>query len=144
MTKNTEKNLTFLGFDFGLKRIGIAVGQSVTMSATPLPIIKVQNTSHWKTIAKLITTWKPCALIVGVPIDMEGSEQLITKLARRFAKQLYDQFHLPVHQVDERLTTKAAREKIYEIGGYKALQKAAIDSVAAGLILESWMRENYG
>ncbi len=75
---------------------------------------------------------------------MDGSEQFITKFARRFAKQLSDRFHLPVHQVDERLTTKAAREKIYETGGYKALQKAAIDSVAAGLILESWMRENYG
>ncbi|KPJ68201.1 MAG: Holliday junction resolvase [Coxiella sp. DG_40] len=144
MNKKTQKSLTFLGFDFGLKRIGIAVGQSITMSATPLSTINVRNTSHWKAIAKLITTWKPHALIVGIPVNMDGSEQPITKQARRFAKQLYDQFHLPVHQVDERLTTKAAREKIYETGGYKALQKAAIDSIAAKLILESWIRENYG
>jgi putative Holliday junction resolvase len=143
MKKNAKKNLTFIGFDFGLKRIGAAVGQSVTMSATPLSIIKVQGVSHWKAITKLIETWKPNALIVGIPVSMDGLEQPITKHARRFAKQLYDLFHLPVYQVDERLTTKAAREKIYEIGGYKALQKTAIDSVAAGLILESWMRENY-
>lgn len=144
MKQNTKKNLTFLGFDFGLKRIGVAVGQSITMSATPLSIIQVRGMTHWKAIIKLIETWKPSALIVGIPINMDGSEQLITKHARRFAKQLSDQFHLPVYQIDERLTTKAAREKIYELGGYKALQKTAIDSVAAELILESWMRENYG
>jgi len=138
-----KENFTFLGFDFGLKRIGVAVGQSVTITASPLSIIKAQNgIPDWEEIAKLIATWQPKALIVGVPVNPDGTNQEITERARCFARQLHKYYHLPVHEVDERLTTKTAREEIYKKGGYKALQKEAIDSIAAKLILEAWMHEN--
>jgi putative Holliday junction resolvase len=137
------ENLTFLGFDYGLKRIGVAVGQSVTRTASPLAIIKAKNgIPDWEAIAKLIVIWHPQALIVGVPVNPDGTNQEMTAHARRFAKQLHTHYHLPIHEVDERLTTKTAREEIYKKGGYNALQKEAIDSIAAKLILETWMHEN--
>jgi putative Holliday junction resolvase len=139
----TTKNLTVLGFDFGLKRIGVAVGQSITKSATPLAILNTKaGMPPWDDIAELINKWQPDALIVGIPINMDETEQEITKFAQNFAHQLRKRYNLPVHIIDERLTTKAAREEVYIKGGYKALQKEAIDSIAAKLIVEDWMREN--
>jgi len=142
MNKTTE-NLTVLGFDFGLKRIGVAVGQSVTASASPLAILNTRaGIPPWDDIAELIVKWQPQALIVGVPINMGEIEQEIIKFAQRFAEQLHRRYNLPVHTIDESLTTKAARAAIYAKGGYRALQKEAIDSIAAKLIVEDWMREN--
>ena len=139
----TEQGSTFLAFDFGLKRIGVAVGQSITRTASPLAIIKAQNgIPHWEEITKLIEKWQPKALIVGVPVKFDGTNQEMTKHTRDFAAQLHGRYHLPTHEIDERLTTKSAREEIYEKGGYKALRKEPIDSIAAKLILEAWMREN--
>ena len=137
-----RKSSTFLGFDFGLKNVGVAVGQSITKTATPLTIINATKDNNlWQQVAKLIETWHPDALIVGVPLNMDGTPQEMTKTARKFAQQLQISSGLPVYEVDERLTTKAAREEVYRQGGYKALQKKAIDSIAAQLILESWMHE---
>lgn len=141
--ETTTENRTLLGFDFGLKRIGVAVGQSVTMTATPLAILNARiGIPSWEEVTKLIAKWQPYALVVGVPVNMDGTVQEITELARHFVRQLHERCSLPVYEMDERLTTKAAREEIYAAGGYKALQKEAIDSVAAQLILEGWMREN--
>jgi putative Holliday junction resolvase len=141
--EKTQGNLIFLGFDFGLRRIGTAVGQSVTRTASPLAIIKAQNgIPNWQEVDSLIAKWQPKALIVGVPVNFDGTNQEMTKYARDFAAQLHARYHLPIHEIDERLTTKSAREEIYEKGGYKALQKEPIDSIAAKLILEDWMREN--
>ncbi|MCK4608879.1 MAG: Holliday junction resolvase RuvX [Gammaproteobacteria bacterium] len=135
-----ESNQTLLGFDFGLKRIGVAVGQSITGTASPLQIVAAtQGKPDWEVITKLIATWQPQALVVGIPYTMEDEEQEITHAARRFARRLNHRYHLPVHEVDEKLTTKTAREDIYAKGGYKALQKTAIDSIAAKLILEDWL-----
>ncbi len=140
---NTKQGSTFLAFDFGLKCIGVAVGQSITRTASPLSIINAQNgIPNWRGIDNLITKWQPQALIVGVPVNLDGTNQEMTKYARDFAAQLHARYHLPVHEIDERLTTKSAREEIYEKGGYKALQKEPIDSIAAKLILEDWMRES--
>lgn len=138
-----SENSTFLGFDFGIKNIGVAVGQNITKTATPLMIIDAsKEKAVEQQIIKLITAWRPSALIVGVPVNMDGTKQEMTKIARKFAQQLRELSNLPVYEVDERLTTKAAREEVYVRGGYKALQKAAIDSIAAQLILESWMHES--
>jgi len=137
-----QKSFTFLGFDFGIKNVGVAVGQSITKTATPLTIINAtKNNNLWKEVAKLIKTWRPDALVVGVPLNMDGTPQEMTKATRKFAQQLQMTSGLPVYEVDERLTTKAAREEVYRQGGYKALQKKTIDSIAAQIILESWMRE---
>ena len=130
----------YLGFDFGLRRIGVAVGQDITMTAAPLCTLNAKNGNpDWDTIEKLIHEWRPNDLIIGIPLNMDGSEMPVTKPARRFAKQLHSHFDIPVHTTDERLTTKAAREEVYGRGGSKALRKKAIDEVAAQLILETWM-----
>jgi len=132
-----------LGFDFGTKRIGVAVGQIITQTARPLDTIKANNGEpQWDSLNKLIKTWQPDALIVGIPLNMDGTEQFITQKARQFADQLAEHYQLPVHGVDERLTTKAAREYLFNEGGYKALQQGQVDSVAAQLILQTWLRTN--
>lgn len=132
-----------IGFDFGMKRIGVAVGQTVTKNARPLDTIQAKNgVPNWNAIGKLIKKWLPDALIVGIPLNMDGTEQPITAHARRFAIELHEKFQLPVYEMDERLTTKEAREKLFAVGGYKALQDGQVDRVAAQLIIQNWFREH--
>lgn len=128
---------TYLGFDFGMRRIGVAVGQSITLTAQALNTLKaVDGIPNWELIAKLIKTWNPVALIVGIPLNMDGTEQSITNNARRFANRLNAKFKLPVHPVDERLTTVEAKALFLD----KITSEIQIDSYAAKLILESWLR----
>lgn len=135
-----ENNITVMGFDFGMRHIGIAVGQTITRTAEALTSVSAQQgIPDWKEIEKLIAEWKPDALVVGLPLNMDGTEQPITLHARRFVQKLKGRFHLPVYDEDERLSTVEAREKIFSQGGYRALTKKAIDSMAAKLILESWL-----
>ena len=136
----TSSSDFLLGFDFGTKRIGVAVGQTVTQTARPLTTLKAENGKpNLETLAKLIKIWQPKAFVVGIPLNMDGTEQPLTHLARTFANLLREHFKLPVHEVDERLTTKAARENLFADGGYKALQHGQVDSVAAQLILQNWL-----
>jgi putative Holliday junction resolvase len=131
----------YLGFDFGYKRIGVAVGQLLTCSASPLPTLDAkQGIPHWPAVQKLITQWNPEAFIVGLPTCIDDSELYTTVAARRFAKQLSKHFALPVHLVDERLSTVEARGQLFAQGGYKKLKKTAIDGIAACLILEQWLQ----
>ena len=131
----------FLGFDFGYRRIGSAVGQHITQSASPLSTLSArQGTPDWQDIKKLIDEWRPEALIVGLPTHIDDSEQYTTPAAREFARQLETRFKLPVHLVDERLSTKEARSRLFEQGGYSKLQSAEIDSIAACVILEQWLQ----
>ena len=128
-----------LAFDFGLARIGVAVGQSITNTANPLDTLKAkQGIPDWTLIEKLIKEWQPSLLLVGEPFNMDDSDQTITKLARKFANRLHGRYGIAIEMFDERLTSASAREEIFEFGGYKKLKKTQIDSVAAALILESW------
>lgn len=129
----------FLAFDYGTRNIGVAVGQRITCSATTLDPIVYQNTVPWDKIDQLIKGWQPEALIVGVPHKIHGGDLKITILAERFITQLQERYGLSVHGVEEMLTTKAAREEIFNQGGYRALQNQSIDSYAAKIILESWL-----
>lgn len=132
-----------LGFDFGMKRIGVAVGQTVTQSARPLKTLKAnQGVPQWEIVNKLIKTWQPDALVVGIPLNMDGTEQPLTQAAQTFSDALKQRYNLPVYGVDERLSTKDARERIFNQGGYKALQEGEVDSVAAQLILQNWLIEH--
>lgn len=132
-----------LAFDFGKKRIGVAVGQTVTQTARPLVTIAAKDgTPDWQTVTPLIKKWQPDALVVGIPLNMDGTDQPLTDDARTFAKLLKDQYNLPVFEMDERLTTKDARERLFSEGGYKALQSGQIDQVAAQIILQNWFAEN--
>jgi len=145
MRKESATNsATFLAFDFGMKRIGVAVGQSLTATANPLPYLKARDgIPHWEEIQTLINEWRPSALIVGIPLNMDGSEQQLTFCARKFSSRLKQKFHLPVHGVDERLSTIEARSQLFEKSGYKSLKKGYVDSIAAKLILEDWLSRNY-
>ncbi len=127
---------TLLAFDFGLKRIGVAVGQTQTSSANPLETVSVKREHpDWDAIAALIKTWSPDALVVGLPLNMDGTEQDMTRHARRFSRQLEGRFRLPVHLVDERLTTREAKNRLY---GEGQAERGA-DPVAAQIILEDWL-----
>ena len=133
---------TVLGFDFGTKHIGVAVGHTSPLMAQPLTSLTAQKGEPpWKEIDSLIKTWSPDALIVGIPLNMDGSEQPITQLTRFFLENLKQRSHLPVFTVDERLTTVEARARLFSSGGYRALQKKAIDSISAQLIVEMWLEE---
>lgn len=130
-----------LGFDFGMKRIGVAVGQTLLKKATPLMTLAAKSGQpDWLIIAKLIKEWGVNALVVGIPINIDGTSQTVTEDAKKFSQALHTHFNLPVYEVDERLTTKEARQRVFEQGGYKQLQKEQIDSIAAKLILEQWFQ----
>ncbi|WP_375057790.1 Holliday junction resolvase RuvX [Zobellella sp. DQSA1] len=131
---------TLFGFDYGLKSIGVAVGQELTATARPLVALKANDgIPDWSQVEKLLKEWQPALLVVGLPLNMDGTEQDISRRARKFANRLHGRFGLPVELQDERLTTTDARARLFEAGGYKALGKDAVDAVSAQLILESWM-----
>ncbi len=135
-----KKPVNLLAFDFGLRRIGVAVGQTVTHSASAQATLFAEGgVPDWQQVERLIEHWSPDALVVGLPYNMDGSDQAITLAARGFATCLEKRFHLPVYLVDERLTTKEARSQLAEQG---KLSGAAVDSYAAKLILEDWLRAN--
>jgi putative Holliday junction resolvase len=142
MAKMKHKPATLLGFDFGMKSIGVAVGQTITKSAKPLTTLKAKNgMPNWSLLAQLIGEWRPDALVVGIPYNMNGTDQPITQAAKEFAQNLQRRFSLPIHLVDERLTTVEARARLFGEKGYRGMQKAAVDAKAAQLILESWMAQ---
>ena len=119
-----KSSYTLLGFDFGMKRIGVAVGQTLTCTANPLTILNAQDgVPIWQQITDLIKEWHPQVLVVGVPLNMDGTRQFTSAAAQNFAKTLQERYHLPVYQVDERLSTIAARNEVFNKGGYRALQK---------------------
>lgn len=135
---------TLIGFDFGEKSIGVAVAQEVTASSSPLNAIKAQDgIPNWQQIEQLLDEWKPALLVIGEPLNMDGSEQLLTARARKFANRLHGRFGYQIAMQDERLTTVDAKAWLFEHGGYKALQKGKIDSISACLILESYMESIY-
>ncbi|WP_419692909.1 Holliday junction resolvase RuvX [Mannheimia haemolytica] len=137
------KTKTVIAFDFGTNSIGCAVGQSITGTAQGLTTFKAQDgIPNWEEIGKLLQDWKPDMLVVGLPLNMDGTEQPLTQRARKFANRLNGRFNLPVELQDERLTTVEAKAEIFSRGGYKALKKDKVDYISACLILESWF-ENH-
>ena len=128
-----------LGFDFGRIRIGVAVGQSVTGSAQALETVSCKDYKpDWSCIARLIRTWRPNRLVVGLPLKTDGTEQEMTEAARRFRRQLAGRYAMPVDLVDERLSSREARSLLRESGR----PHANADPLAAKLILESWLAEH--
>ena len=136
---------TLLAFDYGKKRIGIAVGQELTKSATPLTTL--QNTSDavtWNAIDELMAQWQPQALVVGLPLNADGTEHDVTRLAKQFGNQLQARYNLQTYWVDERLTSIEAKRMIAPgRSGRKGRHsdKSEIDRMAAKLILESWFNQ---
>ena len=130
---------TLLGFDYGTRKIGVAVGQTVTGTATPLETLQaVNNKPDWRRISRLLEEWKPDALIVGFPLDTDGSETDATAPALRFSRQLEGRYHLKVYLADERSTSQEARDRLV----HKVKKIGEYDAVAAKLIIETWLTEN--
>ncbi|MDO9954528.1 Holliday junction resolvase RuvX [Glaesserella parasuis] len=133
---------TVLAFDFGTNSIGCAVGQSITGTAQGLSAFKAQDgIPNWEQIGKVIAQWQPDLLVVGLPLNMDGTEQPLTQRAKKFANRLNGRFNLPVELQDERLTTVEAKSEIFAGGGFKALKKGKVDAISACLILESWFEQ---
>jgi len=131
----------YIGFDFGYKRIGLAVGQRLTSSASPLTTLDAKlGVPNWDAIQKIINEWRPQALIVGLPTCIDDKELSTTAAARGVARQLRRRFFLPVHLVDERLSTVEARANLFAEGGYRKIKRTEIDSIAACIILEQWLQ----
>ncbi|MDU4289454.1 Holliday junction resolvase RuvX [Mixta calida] len=132
-------SMTLLAFDFGTKSIGVAVGQQLTGTARPLNALKAQDgVPNWEQIERLLKEWQPDRVIVGLPLNMDGTEQPLTARARKFANRLHGRFGVQVDLHDERLSTVEARADLFSRGGYKALTKGSVDSLSAVIILESW------
>lgn len=134
-----------LGFDFGAKRIGVAVGQSVTGSASPLGVVAVRDGKpDWGAIDRLVKEWRPASLVVGLPYNMDLSEQDMTQRARQFVEQLTQRYPFPVHTVDERLSSREAESRLKESRqqGRRRVSREDIDGAAACVILESWFHSS--
>lgn len=131
---------TVLGFDFGEKRIGVAVGELETRLASPLGTIAEEATDkRFAAIARLLDEWKPVTLVVGLPVHMDGGEHKLTQLARKFANRLGGRFALPVEFADERLTSAIADDMLRDLGIKGRARKVPLDAVAAQQILQAWL-----
>ncbi|TNF37838.1 MAG: Holliday junction resolvase RuvX [Gammaproteobacteria bacterium] len=134
---------TVLGFDYGERRIGIATGQTITCTATPLVTLNaIHQKPDWAGIEKLIQEWQPDALIVGIPRHRDGSASDITEKAERFCRQLEGRFRLPIYTVDERLSSAEAEEHLKQNRKIGQHNKHEIDKMAAAIIVQRWLEQN--
>lgn len=138
---------TVLGFDFGKKRIGIAVGQTLTGSARPLDTVQAHNGApDWEAIGRHIAHWRPAQLIVGLPTQLDGGAHPLAAAVRQFAAELQRRYALTVQLVDERLSSHEAAHIAAAGGGrreapHSRAAKATLDRIAAQVILETWLAE---
>jgi len=129
-----------LGFDFGMKSIGIAYGQTISGTATEIRPIRAQNGApNWDELKQVIDEWSPDILVVGLPLNMDGSESELCKSARRFANRLNGRYNIPITMADERLSTREAKMEADIRGRKGSYRENPVDSIAARLILESWL-----
>ena len=135
---------TLISFDYGTKSIGVAVGQEVTGTASPEPALKATDgVPNWQQVEAIFKQWQPDLVVVGLPLNMDGTEQELTTRARKFANRIHGRFGLRVELQDERLSTVDARSRLFELGGFKALSKEKVDSVSAVLIMESFFENQH-
>lgn len=138
---NISSDDTYLGFDFGNKKIGVAIGQTTTGTASPLQTLRSHNQKiDWDAIGRLIEEWKPAGLVVGLSKQADGSDNLITPRMQKFCRQLHGRFQLPVYQIDEALSTFEAKQMLFDELGLRAAKLWEVqDQLAAQLILQSWL-----
>ena len=131
-----------MAFDFGLRQIGVAVGNCLLQTSQPLAILKArEGIPDWQAVAKLIDEWGPQLLLVGDPLNMDGSDSPLGERARKFARRLHGRLGLPVTLVDERLSSFEAKQNSREHGHRGDFRRQPVDSYAAELILQSWLRD---
>jgi putative pre-16S rRNA nuclease len=139
----TAEICTILAFDFGTRQIGVAVGQTLSGSANPLTVLKARDgIPDWTKIKGLLDEWKPDHLLVGLPLNMDGSESDFCVRTRKFARRLHGRFGLKVSMVDERLSTFEAKQLAWERNRQQgSYRDQPIDDLAATMILQSWMSD---
>tara|TARA_R110000824_G_scaffold336_8_gene2196 strand:- start:39001 stop:39438 length:438 start_codon:yes stop_codon:yes gene_type:complete len=139
--------LTAMAFDYGTKKIGVAVGQSITQTASPLAVVNAHDgIPDWEIMEKLVQEWKPDAFIIGMPFNMDGSENDMTLKAQKFLQRLNGRFNIPCYSMDERLSSREAkdiRKTMAEAHGKRYKAREVVDSLAAQLILENWFATSY-
>ena len=137
-----KANVRVLGFDFGVKRIGVAVGQSLTGQASALkPLPARDGVPDWDQVAKVVAEWQPDAFVVGLPLNMDGSESEMCVRARKFANRLHGRFGKPAHLMDERLSSFEAKGMVMASSGERDFGRYSVDGLAASLIIESWFAQ---
>ena len=139
----TDKKLkTILGFDFGTRNIGVAVGQVITQTATALPQLKARDgIPDWNEVEAVIKEWNPDAVVVGIPLNMDGTESQMSMRARKFGKRIHGRFNLPFYEADERLTSFEAKEWAGKLGHKGHYGSNPVDGMAAQIILEAWLND---
>lgn len=136
----TNHITTVLGIDYGLKRIGIASGQTITGSATPITTLEQNNGSpDWDALEQLITQWKPQALIVGIPYYLDGKENDMTKIVEAFCLELEQRFPIPVFKINEALSSYEAEQTLKKNTKIGKHNKHEIDKMAAAIIVQNWL-----
>ena len=130
---------TLIGFDFGERRSGVAVGETSTRIANPLGAIEESaNEARFRAIGRLVDEWQPAGFVVGLPRHADDSEHAVAKLAEKFARRLEARYHLPVEFVDETLTSAVAESQL-RASATRRSRKADIDALAAAMILQSYL-----
>lgn len=134
---------TYLGFDFGTKSLGIAVGSNASGLAEPLVTLTVRHgLPDWPAVDRLVREWQPAGLVVGLPLNMDDSENAMTRAARQFGHRLRARYNLPVHWVDERLTSVDAKNAMVEARVPWKQRKSRVDRLAAQAILQAYLDES--
>jgi putative Holliday junction resolvase len=138
------KTDTYLGFDFGNKKIGVAVGQTITATASPLQTMRsINQNPDWRMISKLIQEWQPIGIVVGISRQDDGADNLITPRMLKFCRQLEGRYQLPVFQQDEAFSTFEAKQLLFDEVSVSASKLWEVqDQLAAQLILQSWLNDN--
>ena len=139
----TDRTLTtVLGFDFGTRNIGVASGQVITRTATALASLRARDgIPDWQHIEALIDEWRPDAVVVGIPLNMDGSESDMSRRARKFGNRIHGRWGLPFYPADERLTSFEAKEWAGRLGHKGHFGSNPVDAMAAQIILEAWLND---
>lgn len=131
--QNTKPQGVIIGFDFGLRRIGVAIGQTITQTASPQAIVNSKDGKpDWEHITKLFEQWQPVAIVVGLPMRLDGTEQALTQPARKFGQRLSGRYNRPVFYIEEQLSSIEAENR--------GLKQQHIDDHAAQILLENWLQ----
>ncbi len=139
-SSHNQREGNIIGFDFGQKRIGVAIGNNISKSAQAL--ITIESTSSnqkFEVIQKIMDEWRPVSIVVGVPFNVDGSEHKVTNLCKKFAKQLEQKYALPIYLIDERYTSIEASYEIQDKKIDLKKKKLLIDQIAAKIILQSYL-----
>lgn len=141
---NKDRRLTHvMGFDYGLRRIGVAIGQLITATASPLAPLKAKAGSpDWPDVGALLDEWQPALVVVGKPVHMDGSDSDMSKRAQKFAGRIHGRFGVEVTMADERLSSFEVKGWVKERYGPQDFGDYAVDSLAAMVIVEQWLQDN--